>query len=339
MIPILENAVLGSDLECDNKTLLNVAALDPVPAGMVGTDDPRLIDQRTPTPNSVTNDSVADTAAIDQSKLSLDGIIPPSWLGVTATQAAQGNLAEFLSHKESANGYCGLDANGKVLVGRLPTTGPQSGTVTHVELMLPEQFSLSGSPITTSGTFAASWVNVANDTWFGVWNGKPEFISEQIPLGMIPSLDGNKFGSGEFPVAMLPIANGMGLMHSIGLVPDPGDGSKGMDGDYLGRDMSWRHFDMDTSYQPMLPDVLITVNSYINLTEAYVTVRSKTAGSSLFYDTGAGFVMVDTTDTDIHITFKATVGDKIKGYSAKAGYNNSDIAVLIVPPPPIQPQA
>lgn len=336
MIPILENAVLGSDLECDQKTLLNVNALDPVPSQLVAIDDPRLTDQRTPTANSVTNDSVADTAAIDQSKLSLNGSIPIAWLGAAATQAAQGDLVQFIAQKGVATGYCGLDANGKVLVGNLPTTGPQAGTVTSVEMMLPGEFSLLGSPITSNGTFAASWVNVPDNSWFGVMTGKVEFLTEQIPLSLIPSLDGSKFGSGVFSVSMLPSAIGMGVNHAIGIVPDPGDGSKGQATDYLGRDMEYHHFDMDKSYQPTVPDVVIALGSYINETEAYVTIRSKLLGSSLFYALPGypSFVLVVTSDTDVHITIKMTVGDGVKAYAAKAGYNNSPVAVYVVPPPP-----
>lgn len=336
MIRILENAVLGSDIDFAGFSLLNCDAFTPTPSALVDTTDSRLSDKRPVLNGSVTDDSVAWNAAIAQSKLSLDGVIPVAWIGTASTQAAQGNLYQPVSLKDALNGYPGLDANGKIPVAKLPSTGPQAGTVTEVVLMLPQEFSLTGSPIQTNGTFTASWVNVPDNSWFGALFGKPQFLTEQIPPSLIPSLDGAKFGSGTFPVAMLPVALGMGVGHAQGIVPDPGDQGKGMPNDYLGRNMEWQHFDMDKTYQPSVPPVNIFVNSYISSIKAWITIRSMLAKSSLFYETVGmpDFAQVVTTEDDVHISFTANVGDGIKAYAARPGYNNSPINTFIVPAPP-----
>lgn len=46
----------------------------------------------------------------------------------------------------------------------LPSGGGGSGTVTSVGLSLPSQFSVTGSPVTTSGTLAGAWQNQAANT-------------------------------------------------------------------------------------------------------------------------------------------------------------------------------
>ena len=50
-------------------------------------------------------------------------------------------------------------------------TGEAQGTVTSVALSLPEIFSVSGSPVTTSGTLSASLVNQSANTVFAAPNG------------------------------------------------------------------------------------------------------------------------------------------------------------------------
>ena len=96
MQPIIEDAILGTDLDAQFHSLLNVKSLDPVPLNLATSDDVRLTDVREPLPGSVTNASVADDAAIDQSKLALTGQIPTAWLGTSSTQAAQGDLVEYI---------------------------------------------------------------------------------------------------------------------------------------------------------------------------------------------------------------------------------------------------
>jgi hypothetical protein len=179
MTPIIEDAVLSTDLNCDYHDLLNCNALVPAPPGLVGSDDPRLTDARAPLPGSVVDASVAAAAGIVQSKLALNGQIPGSWLGTTSTTAAQGNLAEYLSNKNQPLGYCGLDGSGKVPAAQLPGT-VGTGTVTSVALSMPSQFAVTGSPVTTSGTLSAAWAPVVDLYWLGNKDGvagPPKFLA------------------------------------------------------------------------------------------------------------------------------------------------------------------
>ena len=80
MLRQLENGKLVTDLECADFDLRNVGAFRPVPPPLIGTDDPRLSDPRPMLDGSVFNISVADDAGIQQSKLNLNGTIPPNYL-------------------------------------------------------------------------------------------------------------------------------------------------------------------------------------------------------------------------------------------------------------------
>jgi predicted RecA/RadA family phage recombinase len=83
--------------------------------------------------------------------------------------------------------------------------GGGAGTVTSVGLALPAQFSVSGSPVTTSGTLTAGWVNVAaNVVLAGPSSGgaaAPAFRS--LVAADIPSLDASKITSGSFSDAFV----------------------------------------------------------------------------------------------------------------------------------------
>ena len=155
MTPRLENAQLTTDLECGLFALRNLGSINPPPANLVLSTDPRLSDPRMPLAGSVVNASVAAGAAIDQSKLNLNGVIPPAWLGTTATTAAQGSLAEYVANKGQPNGYAALDGTGKVPSAQLPS-GVGTGTVTSAGLTMPAQFAVAGGPVTGSGTLAVT---------------------------------------------------------------------------------------------------------------------------------------------------------------------------------------
>lgn len=76
--------------------------------------------------------------------------------------------------------------------------GAGSGTVTSVGLSTPDQFSVSGSPVTASGTLGLTWVSQAvNTVLAGPSSGSsaaPSFRS--LVSADIPSLDTSKIGSG-----------------------------------------------------------------------------------------------------------------------------------------------
>jgi uncharacterized protein (TIGR02145 family) len=72
------------------------------------------------------------------------------------------------------------------------------GTVTFVELSLPNIFSLSGSPITTSGTLTASLASQTANTIFASPNGSGGVPSFRALVATdIPNLDWNKITTGK----------------------------------------------------------------------------------------------------------------------------------------------
>lgn len=85
----------------------------------------------------------------------------------------------------------------------LPTTGPGSGTVTSVAMTVPNILTVTGTPITTSGTLVVGLVNqLANKVWAGPVSGAesvPTFRS--LVSDDIPNLDTSKITSGTLGVA------------------------------------------------------------------------------------------------------------------------------------------
>lgn len=345
MSPIIEDASLSTDLNCDFHDLLNVNALIPTPPGLVGSDDPRLIDARAPLPGSVVDASVSLTAGIVQSKLLLNGQIPAPWLGTTSITAAPGNLAEYLTNKNQPLGYCGLDATAKVPAAQLPGT-VGTGTVTSVGLTMPPQFIVTGSPITASGTLSAVWAAAANLSWFGNMEGaagQPRFYTTPFPLALIPPLDASIVATGVLDPARIPIAVGVGPGHAAGAVPDPGgtlipptdsirpgggaDPNAIQTSDYLARDMTFKPLPLiGPVYQPVCPAPVLSISGgppYL------VTIVSGLSGSSLFYsvdDPTTGFSSIESGGQ-----VPINSGQSLYAYCSKVGYTNSGIVVMPAP--------
>jgi hypothetical protein len=329
MTPIIEDAVLGSDLNCQFHDLLNVDELNPAPPGLVGDDDPRLSDPRTPIPGSVVDASVAIGAGIVQSKLSLNGTIPPAWLGTTSTTAAPGDQAEYLSRKNQPLGYAGLDSGGKVPAAQLPGT-VGTGTVTSVALAMPPQFSVTGSPVTASGTISCGWATALDLSWFGNKEGAagpPKFYTTPFPVALIPALDASIVTSGVFDPARLPVAIGLGPSHAAGAVPDPGDVPAGAPSDYLARDMTYKPVPVfGPIYQPVCPAPNLVISTG---PPYFVTITTGATGLSLFAsvdDPSGGFVPVSS-GTQIGIN----PGQSLYAYSARTGYTNSPVVAMPAP--------
>jgi hypothetical protein len=323
MIAEIENGLLNSDLDAGFFDLLNVALVTPIPSNLAATDDPRLSDARPPLDGSVTDAKVAAAAGIVQSKLNLNGLIPAAWLGNTSTTAARGDLVEYLSNKGQPNGYAALDGSGKVPPAQLPSD-VGVGTVTSVALTLPAQFSVTGSPVTSSGTLAAAWASVPDGSWFGNPSGStaaPTFQTTPLPVGLIPSLDASKIISGTLNPARLPAAVGVGASHAPGSVPDPG--ASGTATDYLARDMTYKALpSIGPSYQPTLANPILTSTPVAG--GANVSVGADLAKPSVLYKIDAG-----TYATMPSYVFVPT-GSTISVYSAKAGYNNSSVVTLTI---------
>lgn len=358
MIPIVENASLSTDLDCKFNDLLKVLHFYPTPQSLVQLTDPRLSDPRPVLDGSVINESVSNHAAIVQSKLNLNGVMPPAWFappgpppaGADIDQpappvwAARGDLAELLSRKGVVNGYAAVDANLRLLPANV-TPGAGLGTVSEVLFSFPQQFlvsPVSGAAIACSLT----WRPVPNNCWFGI-NGDtglgagagpglapmdPQFHEGPLPLELIPPIDAAKFTTGQFAPETLPVAQ-FGEDHDSGIVPDPG--LQGDPFEYLGRDMFYHHFTSGPPYQPQVQIPSITLVE-LHETTATVTIRSPVAGSVLFYRAGRPtFVEAPPSGPDIHITILVARGVLVEAYAAKQGYNNSDVASYTVPLPEI----
>lgn len=334
MTPILEDAALENDLDCQNYVLQNVRALYPVPPGLVAIDDPTLYDPRVPPFGSVTDESVSPTAGIVQSKLNLSDTMPAVWLGLAAENAAPGDQVERLSRKGVPNGYAALDASGRIPSSAVPATGVL-GTINSIGLSMTPELNVAGSPITVSGDFTVSWKDAPDQSWLGV-NGatdlsgelKPSFVANLVPPGMVSDLDASQFTSGIFDRERIPVAVGMGVGASTGIVPDPGD--EGLPSDYLGRDMEWHTFAVADATMPTCPAPLITLDSWSEA-EVLVTVRSTLPGSSLFIRINnsqfkqSKIEHHDKLFPDVHDTISVQDGDIVWAYSARAGYNNSPV--------------
>jgi hypothetical protein len=341
MTPVLENCVLRSNLDGRNFALRNFSRILPPPPPAVAINDPRLSDGRAITPGTVTDLSVAATAAIAQSKLNLNGSLPSAWLGIGANQAARGDLSERVANKGALNGYAALDSGGLIPPANV-ATGAGAGKVNTVALKMPAEFTVGGTnPVTASGSFSATWNNTPDKSWFGV-NGMltlgpslvPSFLSGLLPTQLLPTLDASKFTSGTFTILRLPVAAGLGAAHAVGILPDPG--AKGDPNDYLGRDMQWHAFKSYISLQPTVPNVHITFNSQKGAL-CSITISSPLAGSVLFYRVNGGvFLEVHSADSagtaSNSITLSLLAGDFIEAYASRAGYNNSAIATYTVTP-------
>ena len=308
----------------------------PVPPGLVDIKDPALYDPRTPPAASIFDVHVADLAAIQQSKLALTGSMPPSFLGTASGQAAPGNLSEIASNKGAPNGYAALDTTGKVFSSHFsPTANP--GTVSSLAMSMPhELFTLAGSPVTTNGTFAVSFVAAPDGSWFGV-NGisdfsghpVPAFLTMQLPVALVPSLPASKFTTGVFPVEQLPVAAGMGTGHAPGILPDPG--GTGDPRDYIGRDLQWHKFDGSLPYQPRAKSPNIVLAEWSD-TQGFIRITTAQKNVSLFYRVSnpllLGTVISPFIAAPGDIAFWANNGFFVEAYAARAGYNNSSIALL-----------
>lgn len=322
MITGIDNGVMTTDLDANHLRILNIFKLVPTPNGIIDTHDPRLDDPRVPIEGSVTNVSIAASASISQSKLDFDGNIPAFWLGFDNIHAAPGGQTEYLSNKNIPGGYAGLDGTGKVAPAQLPDD-VGTGTVTSVDLTMPPEFNVAGSPVTTAGSIDVTWANIADGSWFGNSSGvsaAPTFNTTPILVSMVPQLPASKITSGVLDPARLPVAVGIGISSSKGAVPDPG--AVGNPTDYLGRDMLYHPKpSIGPAYQPTVPNpVVFSTGSAPN----QFAITDSLSGAIIFYKiTG----MTDYIEK-VTPTVEVLPGKTIDMYAAKAGYNNSDIVSL-----------
>jgi hypothetical protein len=322
MTPIEQDACLANDLDCRGFSLRNVLHFYPVPGNLVQLTDPRLSDPRPVPAGSVTNESVADQAAIVQSKLNLNGVIPSAWFTPSPVYPARGDQAELTVRKGVPNGYAPIDSNRRLLPGNV-SPGAGLGTVSDVRFSFPSQFNvgeLSGATLSCSVT----WKPAPNNSWFGINGQEPQFHTEQFPMAIMPQLSATKFSTGLFDPELLPVAK-FGVDHAIGIVPDPGE--NGNKDEYLSRDMTYRYFDSGRFYQPKLTQPTITLISIVG-NRVTVTIRTEVPGALLFYRLGRPSF----TECSPEFTLTVSPGMFLEAYAAKEGYNNSVIASYTVPP-------
>ena len=89
--------------------------------------------------------------------------------------------------------------------GNLSWVSASAGSVTNVGLSLPSIFSVSGGPVTSSGTFNATLASQSANTVFAAPDGSggtPTFRS--LASGDIPSLDAAKIATGTFMASQIP---------------------------------------------------------------------------------------------------------------------------------------
>lgn len=92
---------------------------------------------------------------------------------------------------------------------------PGSGTVTSVGLALPSEFTISGSPVTTTGTLTGAWASQTNNLFFASpdgTSGTPSFRA--IVPADVPTLNQNTTGNAATATTATNIAGG-----SAGSIP------------------------------------------------------------------------------------------------------------------------
>ncbi len=332
MINAIQDGELLADLDAKTFNLRNCNELTGADNIVYGNDS-RMTNARSILDGTVTDDSVADNAGIVQSKLNLNGTIPPQYLGKMATEAAQGDVVQFVSQKDQPNGYPSLGMDGKMPTGSVPLSG--SGTVTKFNLALPYEFLVAPNVSTSDWTFTALWGGEPQ-SWYGNNSGssaRPKFNSTQIPLSLISNLDASDFSTGTFDPARLPLAVGVGVGHAIGVIPVT-DGDAGLPQDYLARDMTFKRMGAIISYEPVLPDPAITILYYTGPV-AMVNVTESVKGTNLFYKMPFSFSTVEPFTQITKLPLKVPIGTTVMVYAAKVGYTNSNIVKLKIPDPTI----
>jgi len=112
--------------------------------------------------------------------------------------AGIGGLLRYNTDLGQFEGYAGG------VWGSLGTGSSGSGTVTSVGLALPSIFSVSGSPVTTSGTLTASLASESANSVFAApdgASGAPSFRA--LSASDVPSLDASKIASGTIAASRL----------------------------------------------------------------------------------------------------------------------------------------
>lgn len=126
----------------------------------------------------------------------------------------QWNLPSTLPSTNQVLSATAIAANTITLGWQTPGSGGGSGTVTSVGFTAPTEFSVSGSPITSSGSLGITWATqtpnrvLASPTSGG--NGIPTFRA--LVAADIPNLDASKISTGVLGLAQIPTGNTSGTV-------------------------------------------------------------------------------------------------------------------------------
>ncbi len=142
---------------------------------------------------------------------------------VTTNKIANGNVTMTKIEQAGATTGQVIKWNGSAWSPADDNTGG-GGTVSSVGLSMPEQFSVSGSPVTTSGILTASWNNQSSNVVFAgpssEKDGAPTFRT-LVPAD-IPNLDASKITSGVLPIAQGGTNSGTALNNNRIMVSNSG---------------------------------------------------------------------------------------------------------------------
>lgn len=158
---------------------------------------------------------ITSSGAIQFSGLTTAGIVFTSATGLLSSAAVSGDGTVTNAGLLNVTGIQGRSVfnsaptNGQVLSWNNantrwePTTLTTVGTVTSVGLALPAQLTVTGSPVTASGTLSAAWNTQSPNLVFAGPSSGPAAVPAFRSLAAtdIPTLDAAIIGSGLIPVA------------------------------------------------------------------------------------------------------------------------------------------
>ena len=191
--------------------------------------------------------------------LSLPGELTVSGSPVTSSGTLSASWASETQHYVFAapSGGNGTPTFRALVASDIPALSYGTGTVTSVGLSLPSELTVSGSPVTGSGTLSASWATETAHYAFmaPVGGGTPSFRA-------VVASD-------------LPVFVASGASHAAGIVPDPG-ASAGTT-KYLREDATWAAPPGSTS--GTVTSVGLSLPSEITITNSPVTSSGTLTGT------------------------------------------------------------
>ncbi len=181
---------------------LSLGAITPTSVAATGTvSGSNLSGTNTGDQTTITGNAGSATALQTGRSISLTGDVnytSPSFDG-TSNVTAAATVARINGNTVPANAAGALTNDGS---GNLIWAPTGSGTVTSVGLTLPSIFSVAGSPVTTTGTLAATLASQPAATVFAAPTasaGAPTFRA--LAATDIPALDASKITTGTLPIA------------------------------------------------------------------------------------------------------------------------------------------